>query len=143
MWKIRLTLQNNKTLELNDVRSSVPGWSDCEPSGIEKLEFTFPGKDEHTGKETPHTLVMSGMKEYNFFVEAMKSLSGNSRVKIQALWFMGKLPGSNRITGFVLKDSVLALNTTIGKEYQGMPTGGWKKGIIGNKVVSTVIRRML
>lgn len=140
MWKIKLTLQNDKLLVLNDVRSSVPGWGDCEPSGIRKLEFVFPGKDASTGKDIPCTLHMSGMKEYNFFVEAMKGLSGNSKVKIQGLWFMGKIPNSKRIVGFVIKDSVMVLNTVEGEEFLGSPTGGWKQGIIGDKVVSTIIR---
>jgi hypothetical protein len=140
MWGIKLTLEGNMTHVLNDVRSGNPGWSDCNPSGILKIEFPFIGKNG-TGKDIPYLLLMSGMKEYNFFVEAVKGLSSNSKVNIKGLWFMGKLPNSNRVTGFVLKESVLVLNTEVGKEYQGFSTVGWKTGIIGGKVVSTVIRR--
>jgi hypothetical protein len=127
-------------LILNDVRSNNPGWAECDPAGIFKLEFSFLGKDMVTGKDVSYDLTMSGMKEYNFFVEAMRGI-GKGRTVVKGLWFMGKIPNNNRITGFVLRDKILSLNTEVGKEYLGMSTIGWKKGIIGDEIVSAVLRR--
>ena len=141
MWKIKLELQNGIVHYLNDVRSGSPGWAECQPSGIKRLEFTFLGRDEK-GKDVSYILIMSGMEEYNFFVEAMRGLSGKGKTKITGLWFMGRKPNSDQITGFVLKDKIVSFNTIKGKEYSGMPTMGWKKGITGDKIIS-VVRRMI
>lgn len=138
MWKIKLTLRSGVVIYLGDVRSHQPGWANCDPAGIVKLEFSFLGRDEK-GQDIPYTLVMSGMKEYNFFVEAMQAVGSNRGMKIKGLWFLGKTP-DEKITGFVLKESVMALNSEVGKEYHGMPTVGWKQGIIGDKVISLVNR---
>ena len=120
--------------------TSGTGWAECDPAGILKLEFSFLGKDIVTGKDVSYDLIMSGMTEYNFFVEAMRGI-GKGKTEVKGLWFMGKIPNSNRITGFVLRDKILSLNTEVGKEYSGMSTVGWKKGIVGNEVVSTILRR--
>lgn len=140
MWKIKVTLQNGMIVVLNDVRTSNPGWADFSPVGILKVEFSFLGKDVDTGKDIVYDLVMIGMREYNFFVEAMRGI-GNGKTVVKGLWFMGKVPNKNRVTGFVLRDKILSFNTEEGKEYLGMSTVGWKVGIIGDKVISTVVRR--
>ena len=140
MWKIRLILEGGLVHILNDVRSGNPGWFDCKPSAIEAIEFSFLGKDGK-GKDISYFLRMTGMKEYNFFVEAMRGI-GKSKTIIKGLWFLGKLPESRMVTGWVLRDKILRLNAFEGQEYQGMSTVGWKKGIVGNKVIS-IVRRML
>ena len=139
MWKIKILLEAGLTHLLNDVRSGNPGWADCQPSGILGIAFEFLGKDEK-GKDIPYLLQMGGMREYNFFVEAMRAVGGNKTI-IKGLWFLGKVPESNKITGWVLKDKILRLNSVEDHEYSGMATVGWKKGIIGDRVVSEV-RRM-
>lgn len=140
MWKIKLILEGNFFHVLNDVRSGNPGWTDCRPSGILMMEFPFLGRDEN-GKDISYLLRMSGMKEYNFFVEAMRGVMGGKTI-VKGLWFLGKIPESNMITGWVIKDKILRLNAVEGQEYSGTATVGWKTGIIGDKPISEV-RRML
>jgi hypothetical protein len=140
MWKIKLILEGNLSHVLNDVRSGNPGWTECQPSGIVRIEFPFLGRDEN-GKDISYLLTMNGMREYNFFVEAMRGV-GSGRTVVKGLWFLGKIPLSNTITGWVLKDKILRLNAVEGQEYSGTPTVGWKAGIIGDKVISEV-RRVL
>ena len=137
MWSIKLVLEGGLTHTTNDVRSGNPGWTDCRPSGVERLEFTFLGKEGN--KLVLFILILSGMSEYNFFVEGMKSVSGGKTV-IKGLWFLGKVPGTNRVTGFVIRNSVQIINTLYGKEYSGMATVGWKKGIVGGKIISVIER---
>jgi hypothetical protein len=140
MWKIVLTLANGLKHTLNDVRTGKPGWGECQPSGIEKIEFSFEGKNMDTGKKDSYDLVLSGMSEYNFFVEAMRSVSGR-KTTIKGMWFLGKVPLTNKIVGFVLGDQIAQIQSNIGEEYNGLPTVGWKKGIVGGKVIHSVIRR--
>jgi len=139
MWKINLFLENGLILTLGDVRTSKPGWGESDPVKILRMEFSFMGKEY--GKEQPMKLVLAGMKEYNFFVEAMRSVM-NNKVTIQGLWFLGKLPGSNKITGFVIQDSIKIVNATEGHEFNGGVTAGWKQGIPGT-VVSTIVKEVL
>lgn len=141
MWQILLTFKGGMTVALNDVRSVNPGWAECNSPGIVKLEFSFTGKMEGRPEETPYSLIMTGMDEYNFFVEASKGI-GNSKINVKGLWFMGKLPNQPYVTGFVLGDSIKTLNAPKGKEYYGAPTAGWKKGIIEGKVVSSITRNV-
>ena len=136
MWHIKLVLEGNLTHELGDVRSGKPGWAECQPSGIKRLEFPFIGKVN--GKNVPLTILLEGMEEYNFFVEAMRAI-GSGNTKIKGLWFLGKIPGKNRIVGFVVSDTCKTVNASIGKEYNGLSTVGWKKGIIGEKVICKII----
>lgn len=140
MWKIKLTLIGGLTHELNDVRSGNPGWGDCQPVAIERLNFSFKGKDPKTGKEDSYELVLSGMKEYNFFVEASRSILGG-KTKILGLWFLGKVPNTNQVIGFVLKESIMKISSIEGKEYSGFSTVGWKPGISDGKAFADIIRR--
>lgn len=138
MWKIRLVLEGGLIHTTNDVRSSNPGWSDCQPSGIERMEMNFLGTDN--GRPAKFRLIMAGMKEYNFFVEAIRSLDSNGKVTLKGLWFLGRLPNTNKVTGFVIKEKLLAVNTEYGKEYGGFATVGWKSGIIGGNIISGIER---
>jgi hypothetical protein len=140
LWKIRLVLQGGLVHVLNDVRRGSPGWSTCEPGGIEKLFFSFEGTDPKTSKKEIYDLILEGMKEYNFFVEASRSLLGG-KTKVKGNWFFGKIPHTNPIVGFVLKDSIIRIQTIDGQEYSGTSTVGWKQGIIGQKVFANIIRR--
>jgi hypothetical protein len=137
VWKINLVLEGGLTHQTNDVRSGRPGWGECRPSGIERIEFTFLGKEGD--KMIPFILVLSGMSEYNFFVEAIRSVLGG-KTTIRGLWFLGKVPGTNRVTGFIIRDSVQIINAVDGKEYSGIATVGWKKGIVGGKIISVIER---
>lgn len=140
MWKIKLSLISGLSHELNDVRSNSPGWAECQPPSIEKLTFSFQGKDPKSGLNHSYELILAGMERYNFFVEASRSILGG-KTKIQGLWFLGKIPNTNKITGFVLKESVIQINAIDGKEYSGVATVGWKQGVSNGKAFSNVIRR--
>jgi hypothetical protein len=138
VWKIKLILEGNLVHELGDVRSGKPGWGECQPSGILRIEFPFIGKIDNNN--TPLYLILSGMEEYNFFVEAMRPI-GKGITKIKGLWFLGKVPKEDRVIGFVVGDSCKSVNTIFGREYNGTRTVGWKKGIIGDKIYAE-LRRM-
>jgi len=135
MWKIKLMLEGDLTHTLNDVRLGNPGWADCEPSKIEYLTFEFSGKDEATGKNEHYKIILSGMDEYNFFVEATRSVVGG-KTTIKGLWFLGKILASNRVVGFVLRDKILKVQSEIGKEYSGFSTVGWKSGVSGKAMAN-------
>lgn len=138
MWKIQITLRGGSVITLGDVRSGSPGWAACDPAGIVKLVFEFLGRDEK-GQDIHYVLVMSGMTEYNFFVEAMKAVGSSAGPVVKGLWFLGKKP-DGKVTGFALKDSVIAINSDAGKEYHGTPTVGWKKGIVEGSPICRVSR---
>ncbi len=139
MWKIRLVLEGGLTHTTNDVRSGSPGWADCRPSAIQRIEFPFVGIED--GKNVKFRLILAGMKEYNFFVEAVRGIV-SGKTEIKGLWFLGKVPGTEKVTGFVIRDKILAINSIAGKEYGGFSTVGWKPGIVGEKVTSIIERSM-
>jgi hypothetical protein len=64
----------------------------------------------------------------------------NSRSAIKGLWFMGQVPNSNQVTGFVIKETILKLNSVKGKEYSGTASSGWKFGTVGNSVISQIVK---
>ncbi|MFA5394414.1 MAG: hypothetical protein WC346_00160 [Methanogenium sp.] len=135
-WRIQLALKGGVTHTLRDVRTNNPGWADFNPVAITGMKFAFLGRDEK-GKDLPYLLEMSGMESYNFFVEAVKSI-GNGKVTIKALWFLGLVPNTNTVTGWVLKDSIMQISTVKGREYKGIATVGWKSGFVNNPPVSIV-----
>ena len=140
MWKIKLSLEGGINYTLNDVRTDSPGWSEYCPGKIEQLNFSFLGKDPNTQKENKYDLCLTGMDEYNFFVEASRSLLKN-KTKILGFWFLGKISRINRVVGFVIKDSVFKINTINGTEYSGCASSGWKPGIPSDKIIFDIIRR--
>lgn len=137
MWKIKLYLQNGLTHILNDVRSGRPGWAECSPGGITKLEFSFLGTIN--GKQIPLMIVLSGMEKYNFFVEAIQGV-GTNVINIKGIWFLGKKFNDDKIEGFVIGDSIRKINSFEGKEYNGFGTVGWKEGISQEKSFAMITR---
>ena len=85
------------------------------------------------------SFVLSGMEQYNFFVEAVQSTkSRKNGVKIQAFWFCGKLPGKDVVEMWRIREGkVMRDQMPWGKEWGGRPTRGWKKGSKG-KVLSVI-----
>jgi len=126
-WRIRVTFVGKlppKKYMTPDIRHHDPGWaSEIFSRPIEMLEFFLP---------TGHRLVMSGMEQYNFFVEAVQSTRTRGGAKIQAFWFCGKLPGNDVVEmwrvgyGKIIRD-----RKPWGREWGGGPTSGWKQGISG------------
>jgi hypothetical protein len=139
MWTIILTDENGLNIELNDVRSDSPGWSECVLGKIKKLSFSFQGIDALSKINNCYELVLEGMSEYNFFVEANKNLL-KGKTNILGFWFLGKIPNTNRIIGFVIKDRVLKVNSTVNKEYNGFSSFGWKLGCAGGNVIADIRR---
>lgn len=133
MWRLKLFLRDGKTHELGDVLSGMPGWAECQPGGILKIQFSFVGNTK--GKNIPLCIILSGMEKYNFFIEATKAIGGN-KIHIKGIWILGKIPNENKIEGFLIANNVEKINTFEGKEYRGTPTLGWKEGILGEKVGS-------
>ncbi|MBA7630058.1 hypothetical protein ES703_37566 [subsurface metagenome] len=132
VWRIRVTFAGKlppKEYMTPDIRHNDPGWaSEILSRPIEMLEFFLP---------TGHRLVMSGMEQYNFFVEAVQSTRTRGGAKIQAFWFCGKLPSRSsrpepvewvemwRVgDGKIIRD-----RRPWGREWGGGPTRGWKPGV--------------
>ena len=129
-WRIRATFAGKllpKEYITPDIRHNNPGWGDeIFNRTIEKLEFFLP---------TGHRLVMSGMEQYNFFVEAVQSIKGMGSVKIKAFWFCGKLPGKDIVEMWrVGNGKVIRDRKPWGREWGGGPTRGWKAGSSGKPV---------
>jgi hypothetical protein len=137
MWKIRAFLDEGKYIDLGDVRSGKPGWSDFNPSGISRIEFPFVGKMSG-GIITKSRLIISNMVSYNFFVEASKNiLSGSTTIK--NMWFLGKTP-EGKVVGFTIGEKVKPINTLFGLEYNGFASVGWKQGISKGTPTATIVR---
>lgn len=138
-WRIRVTFAGKlppKEYITPDIRHNDPGWaSEIFNRPIEMLEFFLP-----TGHRiVMNRIVMSGMEKYNFFVEAVQSIRSRLGAEINAFWLCGKLPGKDVVdiwrigAGKVVHDQ-----KAWGKEWGGGPTRGWKGGLCGNAVLSTI-----
>ena len=118
-----------------DVRRRDPRWGgECFKRPIKSLKFFLPP----TNKGAFATR-LSGMEQYNFFVEAAQSLGG--RTRLEAVFFAGRPPGSDRVNLWRIgQGKVLHTLEPFGREYQGEPTRGWKPGFVGGPVVSQLVR---
>jgi len=133
-WRIRVTFAGKlspREYITPDIRHNDPGWaSEIFNRPIEMLEFVLP---------TGHRLVMSGMEQYNFFVEAVQSTKTRGKARIQAFWFCGKLPGTDAVEMWRVGDSqVLRDRKPWGREWGGGPTRGWKAGVTSNRYASHI-----
>lgn len=133
-WRMRVTFAGKlppKEYITPDIRHNNPGWGDeTFNRPIDSLEFFLP---------TDHRIIMSGMEQYNFFVEAAQSLSGRG-ASIEAFWFCGKLPSQPVIEMWrVGGGKVVRKREQYGHEWGGQPTFGWKPGMIGSRVISSVM----
>lgn len=132
-WRIRVTFAGTlppKEYVTPDIRNTDPGWaSELFNRPIECLEFFLP---------TGHVIVLAGMEQYNFFVEAAQSL-GSRSAQIEAFWFCGKLPNCDAVKMWrVGKGKVVRQRRPWGKEWGGGPTSGWKPGVSGHLVTKLV-----
>lgn len=134
-WRIRVTFAGKlqpREYITPDIRHNNPGWGDeVFNRAIEKLEFFLP---------TGHRLVMSGMEQYNFFVEAAQSTKSRAGAQIKAFWFCGKLPGKDIVEMWrVGNGKVVRDRKPWGREWGGGPTRGWKPGELRGKAVSRLV----
>jgi len=132
-WRIRVRFAGNllpNEYVTPDVRHSNPGWGDeIFNRRIESVEFFLP---------TGHRILMSGMEQYNFFVEAVRSVGTPSGAEIKAFWLCGKPPGKGFVEMWRVSDGKIVCDRRPwGKEWGGGPTRGWKRGVPG-KPVSTI-----
>jgi len=135
-WKIRVTFSGKlppRQYITPDIRHNNPGWGDeIFNRTLESIEFFLP---------TGHRLAMSGMEQYNFFVEAVQSTKSRGRARIKAFWFLGKLPGQNLVEMWRVGDKkVIRERRPWGREWGGSATRGWKPGVAG-KPVSAIFTR--
>lgn len=133
-WRIRVTFAGKlppKEYMTRDIRHNDPGWaSEIFNRPIEMLEFFMP---------TGHRLVMSGMEQYNFFVEAVQSTRTRGKARIKAFWFCGKLPGKDVVEMWRVGDGkVIRDRKPLGREWGGGPTRGWKAGVTSNRYASHI-----
>lgn len=131
-WRIRATFEGKlppNQYITPDVRHNDPGWgSELFNRPIEMLEFFLP---------TGHKIVMAGMEQYNFFIEAMQSPGQCGGAEIQAFWLCGRLSGRDIVETWRIGDGkILRDRRSFGQEWGGGPTRGWKQGLVGNKVIS-------
>jgi len=126
-WRIRATFAGKlppKEYVTPDIRHNDPGWaSELFNRPIEMLEFFLP---------TGHKIVLSGMEQYNFFVEAAQSPGQRGGAEIQAFWLCGKMPGKDIVETWRVGDGkIIRDRRSWGIEWGGGPTKGWKCGVIG------------
>lgn len=136
-WRFRIQFGDGlmpQTFTSNDIRHENPRWHD-ETFGrrIETLNFFLP---------TGHVLILQGMEKYNFFVEATADMRGGNNARIEAFYFLGKLPNSPNVEIWcVRKGNVITRDQKpFGHEWGGGPTSGWKDGLVGSVVVSRIVK---
>ena len=132
-WRIRATFAGKlppKEYMTPDARHNDPGWgSELFKRPIESLEFFLP---------TGHRIILSGMEQYNFFIEAVQSTRSRG-TEIQACWLCGKLPGKNIVEMWRIGDGKVIRDRRMwGSEWGGGPTNGWKPGLQGGLIMSNI-----
>lgn len=135
-WSVSVTLVDRivgkKFYVTADIRYHSTWWGDeIFNGGLEKLEFFLPMK---------HVITLAGMEQYNFFVEATQGLGGGNP-KIEAFWFLGKIPGTKIVESWRISNGKIVRDRKIfGKEWGGTPTRGWKMGLVGPAPISQIMR---
>lgn len=134
-WRIRATFAGNlppKEYLTPNIWQKNPGWGDKVFNRvIESLEFFLP---------TGHRIVMAGMEQYNFFVEAVQSKRTMGGAEIRAFCLCGKLPGRNLVEMWRVGDGkAIRGQRPWGREWGGGPTSGWKQGFLGGKILSQIL----
>ena len=129
-WHIRTTFAGKlppKEYITPDIRHNNPGWGDeVFNRVIERLEFFLP---------TGHRIVLAGMEQYIFFVEAVQSTKSRGSAEIEAFWLCGKLPEKDIVEMWrVGNGKVIRQRKPWGLEWGGGPVRGWKQGIAGAPV---------
>lgn len=129
----KVTFENGLYYMSPDIRRKDPGWGSEEfnhPIGC--IEFFLSNNN---------FLLLSGMIDYNFFVEVSQSLSGQN-ARIESFYFLGKQIHKNKVHVWQIKNGTIQYSIEdFGKEYNGTPTIGWKIGSSKTKLVSKIMRR--
>ena len=134
-WKYRLEFEKGAPFLSHlspDIRLQNPGWGDdIYKSSITQMEFFLP---------TGNKIIMRGMIEYNFFIEAIQSMSRNNGADLHAVYICGRFPESNIVDLWKIGNGAVVHDRKIyGQEYDGTATRGWKPGIPLREVISQII----
>lgn len=131
-WKVVATFADSKQWVSPDIRSTPPGWGgQCFPQPIQRVEMVLPGS---------RRLILGGMEQFNFLIEALLPLSGGAPVPM-AFHFLGKLPQGDVISKWTITPtSEVHEYVPWGKEYHGTPTSGWKTGLPLNTPTSILVK---
>ena len=135
-WRMRVTF-DEKTGAVEyltpDVRKNDPGWGgETFNHTIRRLEFFLP---------TGHRILLEGMEQYNFFVEAVQSMSRKASAQIEAFWLCGKLPLVPLVELWrVGNGRIIHDQKPWKREWGGSATTGWKRGAPGEPLVSILTR---
>ena len=104
-----------------------PKWRDAPEEAIRLFKLTLPSGD---------FLSLCGYEEYNFFIEVVQGIYGNTERHITFMYVMGKR--DNQVTSYRIalgdfgqykKGDTTVRVFPVGKEYDGKPTLGWHKGV--------------
>ena len=132
-WRFRVTFADRlgpRTYLSPDIRHSDPGWgTELFSAPISRIEVFLP---------TDHTIVMEGMAEYNYFVEAVQGMS-MAGTRIIAFWFCGRLSEGGLVDMWRIGGGrVVHERRPYGREWGGGETRGWKRGAEGRPSSSIV-----
>jgi len=126
-WKYEITHSEGKYLS-EDIRYYDPMWKSSSFDGIQSLMFHIPG-----GKK----IVLSGMEQYNFFIEVLQSIGGDVTKKA-AVYLLGKY--DNQVYGYACGGgNATKIESQFGQEYFGTVSNGWKQGLKQSKFVCELI----
>lgn len=122
-WRLRATFADNRPPRRYlspDIRRRDPGWGgEAFNRRLAKLELFLP---------TGHRILLAGMREYNFFLEAVQDLSGRW-VDIQAFYLCGRYPNRPAVAIWRIAQGRVSHHIKPpGREYHGTATRGWKAG---------------
>ena len=134
-WRIRIRFAGKmgpREYLTPDVRGACPGWGDeIFVDRIRSLEFHLP---------THHKILLAGMEQYNFFVEAIQRLHKVTAAEINAFWLCGKLPRSRIVDMWRIGGGTIVRQQRYwGQEWGGGPTRGWKPGTPAHESTSLLV----
>lgn len=135
-WKMRVVFSTRtgpREYISQDIRRNDPGW------GTET--FVHPIRSLVLFLPSSHRIVMHGMCQYNFFVEATQAFSRRSGARIKAFWLAGLPPSSDIVEMWRIGGNQVSRHRKpYGAEWGGGPTSGWKIGEATNNPRSVLIR---
>ncbi len=131
-WRYLVQFADGSRHLSRDVRIFDPGWNgQAFQRPVESLQFFLPGG---------HSILLSGMSEYNLFVEASQNLRGGQS-RLEAIWLCGRVPGSDAVEMWCIgQGKIVRQSARYGQEWGGGPTRGWKAGVPGNSVRSEIVK---
>uniref|UniRef100_A0A6M3J5Y8 Uncharacterized protein n=1 Tax=viral metagenome TaxID=1070528 RepID=A0A6M3J5Y8_9ZZZZ len=134
-WRIRIRFESKVPPHeyiSPDIRYNNPGWANQEifNAPIKSFEFFLPIKQK---------IYMEGMKDYNFFIEAIGDMI-RSKAKIDSFWFCGHTFPGNFVISWKVKQGVIEKKMSLfGKEYYNTASAGWKQGVVSMYPIAIIM----